>query len=122
MTLWILEDDAELGLLYSELMTRSGQRFKLLTHLHEARELSAQAAVDPLLRPRAVISDLRLPDGLSTEWLVQLRGLLPDTPILCMSGLWAPADRARLRALAITTEDKATDVTGVVQSFLRGLG
>jgi CheY-like chemotaxis protein len=84
-------------------------------------ELSAMIediAEDQVIRPDLVILDLRLPDGLSTELLPQLRDAMPDLPVIVFSTSSDPSDRERVhqfpQARYLTKPDTLADYAGIL--------
>jgi two-component system response regulator PilR (NtrC family) len=63
----VIDDEPDLRTLYELTLLREGYRVETAGSLQEAREQLAQQQFD------AVITDMRLPDGMGTDILVQLR-------------------------------------------------
>ena len=69
-TVLVIEDDTIMGESLVQRLELEGLRVTWCRRLAEARE--------PLARhPSAIVSDVRLPDGLATEWFVGLPGNHP---------------------------------------------
>lgn len=77
--LWILENDADLNLLLTHIAKNHGFEVKNLTHLAQA-----WVCLRDEKKPDRVISSAQLPDGASSDWLLQLRERYPEIPILCL--------------------------------------
>lgn len=86
-SIWILDDDADLG---SLLLEQFGQRGWQARHLQHPRELeqALAAAVPDLL-----VLDELLPGQRGTDVLSRLRQAHPQLPVLMLSALGAPRDR-----------------------------
>jgi DNA-binding response OmpR family regulator len=80
-TIWILDDDAELGALLVERFGRAGW---LVRHLEHPRHLDAALAADV---PDLLVLDELLPSKRGSEVLVQLRQSHPHLPVLMLSAL-----------------------------------
>ena len=63
----VVDDEPDLRTLYELTLLREGYRIDTAGDLHEARQLLAEKRFD------AVITDMRLPDGLGLELLHSLR-------------------------------------------------
>ena len=86
-TIWILDDDAELGAL---LLSQFAQRGWAARHLSHPREL--ELALDQS-QPDLLVLDELLPEQRGTDVLARLRRGLPHLPVLMLSALGAPRDR-----------------------------
>lgn len=86
-TIWILDDDAELGGL---LLEQFGQRGWTAHHLSHPREL--EQALDHA-QPDLLVLDELLPEQRGTDVLARLRRRHPHLPVLMLSALGAPRDR-----------------------------
>jgi len=86
-TIWILDDDAELGAL---LLAQFGQRGWTARHLSHPRELDL--ALDQA-EPDLLVLDELLPEQRGSEVLTRLRQGYPHLPVLMLSALGAPRDR-----------------------------
>lgn len=86
-SIWILDDDADLG---SLLLDQFGQRGWQARHLQHPRELE-QALADTV--PDLLVLDELLPGQRGTDVLSGLRQAHPQLPVLMLSALGAPRDR-----------------------------
>ena len=86
-TIWILDDDAELGAL---LLSQFAQRGWSARHLSHPREL--ELALDQS-QPDLLVLDELLPEQRGTDVLARLRRGLPHLPVLMLSALGGPRDR-----------------------------
>ena len=78
-TILVIEDDAIMGESLAQRFELEGLRVNWCRRLAEAR--------DPLDRlPSAIVSDVRLPDGLATEWFVDLPDKLRSLPWFFLTG------------------------------------
>lgn len=86
-SIWILDDDADLG---SLLLEQFGQRGWQARHLQHPRELE-QALTETV--PDLLVLDELLPGQRGTDVLTRLRLAHPQLPVLMLSALGAPRDR-----------------------------
>jgi DNA-binding response OmpR family regulator len=86
-TIWILDDDAELGTLLQQQFSRGGLEARHLNHPREL-ESALQTAIPDLL-----VLDELLPMRRGTELLTHLRQTHPQLPVLMLSALGSPRDR-----------------------------
>lgn len=86
-SIWILDDDADLG---SLLLEQFGQRGWQARHLQHPRELE-QALAETV--PDLLVLDELLPGQRGTDVLSRLRQAHPQLPVLMLSALGAPRDR-----------------------------
>lgn len=86
-TIWILDDDAELGAL---LLSQFVQRGWAARHLSHPGELALALNQS---QPDLLVLDELLPQQRGTEVLLRLRQGLPHLPVLMLSALGAPRDR-----------------------------
>ena len=86
-TIWILDDDAELGAL---LLSQFAQRGWSARHLSHPRELELALYQS---QPDLLVLDELLPEQRGTDVLARLRRGLPHLPVLMLSALGAPRDR-----------------------------
>lgn len=86
-SIWILDDDADLGSLLLEQFRQRGWRAR---HLQHPRELE-QALSETL--PDLLVLDELLPEQKGTDVLLRLRQGHPELPVLMLSALGAPRDR-----------------------------
>jgi len=86
-SIWILDDDADLG---SLLLEQFGQRGWQARHLQHPRELE-QALAETV--PDLLVLDELLPGQRGTDVLTRLRLAHPQLPVLMLSALGAPRDR-----------------------------
>lgn len=86
-SLWILDDDAELGAL---LQQRFGEQGWLVRHLSHPRQLDAALATAV---PDLLVLDELLPSQRGTDVLMHLRQRHPQLPVLMLSALGAPSHR-----------------------------
>jgi DNA-binding response OmpR family regulator len=86
-TIWILDDDAELGALLQQQFIRGGLEARHLNHPREL-ESALQTAMPDLL-----VLDELLPMRRGTELLAHLRQKHPLLPVLMLSALGSPRDR-----------------------------
>ncbi len=94
-TVLVVEDDPRTLLAYQELLWSEG--FRML-----AAKSSAEAVEVFRRRPEriaAMLTDLRLPDGLGSQLATELRGERPDLPVLLVSG--EPPDLPELRSACV---------------------
>lgn len=80
-TIWILDDDAELGALLLERFGRGGWQVR---HLDHPRQLEAALATEV---PDLLVLDELLPSKRGSDVLVQLRQRHPHLPVLMLSAL-----------------------------------
>lgn len=86
-SIWILDDDVELGSLLLEQFSQRGWQAR---HLSHPRELE-QALTDT--QPDLLVLDELLPEQRGTDVLIRLRQGHPHLPVLMLSALGAPRDR-----------------------------
>jgi DNA-binding response OmpR family regulator len=86
-TIWILDDDVELGGLLLEQFGQRGWTARHLGHPHELEEALNEAVPDLL------VLDELLPAQRGTDVLARLRREHPHLPVLMLSALGAPRDR-----------------------------
>ena len=86
-SIWILDDDADLG---SLLLEQFGQRGWQARHLQHPRELEQALATTV---PDLLVLDELLPGQRGTDVLSRLRQAHPQLPVLMLSALGAPRDR-----------------------------
>jgi DNA-binding response OmpR family regulator len=86
-SIWILDDDADLGSLLLEQFSQRGWQAR---HLQHPRELE-QALADTV--PDLLVLDELLPGQRGTDVLSRLRQAYPQLPVLMLSALGAPRDR-----------------------------
>lgn len=86
-SIWILDDDADLG---SLLLEQFGQRGWQARHLQHPRDLE-QALAETV--PDLLVLDELLPGQRGTDVLTRLRQAHPQLPVLMLSALGAPRDR-----------------------------
>ena len=86
-SIWILDDDVELGSLLLEQFSQRGWQAR---HLSHPRELE-QALTDT--QPDLLVLDELLPEQRGTDVLLRLRQGHPHLPVLMLSALGAPRDR-----------------------------
>ncbi len=86
-SLWILDDDAELGALLQERFGEQGWQVRHLSHPRQLDEALATAVPDLL------VLDELLPNQRGTDVLVHLRQRHPQLPVLMLSALGAPSHR-----------------------------
>jgi DNA-binding NtrC family response regulator len=78
-TVLVIEDDAIMGESLAQRFELEGLRVQWCRRLTEARELLDR-------HPSAIVSDVRLPDGLATEWFVGLPASLRALPWFFLTG------------------------------------
>jgi DNA-binding response OmpR family regulator len=86
-TIWILDDDAELGALLQQQFIRGGLEAR---HLNHPREL--ESALRTAI-PDVLVLDELLPMRRGTELLAHVRQKHPQLPVLMLSALGSPRDR-----------------------------
>lgn len=86
-SIWILDDDVELGSLLLEQFSQRGWQAR---HLSHPRELE-QALTDT--QPDLLVLDELLPEQRGSDVLIRLRQGHPHLPVLMLSALGAPRDR-----------------------------
>lgn len=86
-TIWILDDDAELGALLRERFSRLNWEVSHLTHPRDLNRALAESVPDLL------VLDELLPSQRGTDVLVGLRHSHPLLPVLMLSALGAPRYR-----------------------------
>ncbi|MFO8236767.1 MAG: response regulator, partial [Prochlorococcaceae cyanobacterium] len=86
-TIWILDDDVELGALLTE---QFGSRGWDVCHLNHPRQLD-EALADSV--PDLLVLDELLPGRRGTDVLMELRCSHPRLPVLMLSALGRASDR-----------------------------
>ncbi|MGB5136770.1 MAG: response regulator transcription factor [Prochlorococcaceae cyanobacterium] len=86
-TIWILDDDADLGALLSDQFGRRGWQVRHLSHPRDLKKALEETAPDLL------VLDELLPSQRGTDVLVHLRRTHPRLPVLMLSALEAPRHR-----------------------------
>jgi DNA-binding NtrC family response regulator len=77
----IVEDDEAALFGYSNYLTDCGYQIATATTLKDAEECIAEDAFD------VILLDLRLPDGNALHWIPKQKQLLPQIPIIVISGM-----------------------------------
>ena len=77
----IVDDEAEIRDLLGLFLTSAGYR---VTALESAGEALARVQTDP---PDLIISDLQLEDSDGLTMIAQLKAVLPDTPVILLTGV-----------------------------------
>ena len=79
----LIEDDDDDALLLEEAVADSGGEFAVtrVARLGEAETVSAESDVD------LVLLDLRLPDASGLEMIDELRDVMPETPVVVLTGM-----------------------------------
>jgi DNA-binding response OmpR family regulator len=86
-TIWILDDDAELGALLIKQFGRRGWKVRHLQHPRQLDEALAEAV------PHLLVLDELLPGRRGTDVLMELRCSHPRLPVLMLSALGRASDR-----------------------------
>lgn len=86
-SIWILDDDDELGVLLQQRFTDQGWTVRHLRHPRELEQALATA------RPDLLVLDELLPGQRGTDVLFHLRQRHPQLPVLMLSALGAPRHR-----------------------------
>ena len=116
----VVDDEPDLRTLYELTLLREGYRVEVAASVQEAREQLARASFD------TVITDMRLPDGLGLDLLVQLREQQRSERCVVMTA-YGSAENAveALRAGAFDYLTKPVDLKqfrAVVASAVQGVG
>jgi DNA-binding NtrC family response regulator len=77
----IVDDEAQIRNLLAEFLTRSDFRVTAVASAIEALECARSD------RPDLVITDLQLEESDGLDMIVQLKVLLPDTPVILLTGV-----------------------------------
>ena len=85
-TILVIDDDDLIRKLCVELLQSRGHRTVAAASVGEGLRLFADA------RPRAVLLDLRLPDGTGIDVLRELQRKAPATPVVVISGVGSVTD------------------------------
>lgn len=89
-TALIVDDEPDIGILLSALLTQSGVASRKASTLASARELLSKQQFD------VIFLDINLPDGLGYELIPEIRQQLPDARCITISA----ADTESAKALA----------------------
>jgi CheY-like chemotaxis protein len=82
----VVDDEANIRELLGQFLTDSGYRLTAVASATEALQAVQQAP------PDLIISDLQLEDADGLEMIGQLKAVLPDTPVILLTGvLFDPA-------------------------------
>jgi DNA-binding NtrC family response regulator len=79
-TVLVIDDDSGVSRAFSMLLGKEGHRALVASSAEEGLELAARE------RPAVVFLDVRLPGMSGLEALTRLRAVLPDSPVLVMTG------------------------------------
>jgi len=111
MKVLILEDEPELNKLASEYLRQIGHEVWSAFNLEDAADILEQLefAVD------LIIADKRLPDGESTEFILEVREKLPNAKIAMVSGYLTGDEREILEKENIRCYDKPLLYSKVVK-------
>jgi DNA-binding NtrC family response regulator len=77
----IVDDEAQIRDVLAECLAASGYRVTPVASAMEALRVSRQD------RPDLIISDLQLEDGDGLEMIAQLKLVLPDVPVILLTGV-----------------------------------
>ena len=86
-SIWILDDDVELGSLLLEQFSQRGWQARHLSHPRELEQALTET------QPDLLVLDELLPEQRGTDVLMRLRQGHPHLPVLMLSALGAPRDR-----------------------------
>ena len=87
--LLIVDDEAPIRAILAQLFVHHGYR---VTEASTALEAQKAAVAD---RPDLIISDLQLEDSDGLEMIEKLKALLPDTPVILLTGVLFDAETVR---------------------------
>jgi DNA-binding NtrC family response regulator len=90
-TLLLIEDEALLGKELSRHYSKAGWEVNLATTLQQARALLEESHRDPLL----ILSDMNLPDGNALDLMEELKGKLPHSEWLLLTGYGSVQESVR---------------------------
>jgi DNA-binding NtrC family response regulator len=77
----VVDDEAIIRELLAAFLTHSGYRVTTVSSAFEAEDVSGRD------RPNLVITDLQLEDSDGLEMIGRLKSLLPDTPMMLLTGV-----------------------------------
>ena len=84
--LLIVDDEADIRDLLAQFLTANGYRVTPVASATEAKKVGQQ---DP---PDLIISDLQLEDADGLEMIAELKTMLPDTPVILLTGVLFDAE------------------------------
>jgi DNA-binding NtrC family response regulator len=114
----VVDDEADIRELLNQFLTNKGYRLSAVATADEAQRL---AASDP---PQLVISDLQLEDSDGLEMISHLKKLLPDTPMMLLTGVLIDSKvvRESLSGKVASYLQKTTPLAQILEEVRRLIG
>ena len=111
----LVEDDAVLVKLLSRTLTRQGYEVEPFTAGTPA--LARFTDAGPAFS--AIVIDLTLPDGRGEDWIDRFRSVIPDIPIVAMSGLPDVAMPSAARLAFLGKPFQTAELLSLLNQLLR---
>jgi DNA-binding NtrC family response regulator len=114
----VVDDEADIREMLSSFLARNGYRVTAVASALEAEKVVGND------KPQLVITDLQLEDSDGLEMVGQLKGRLPDTPMILLTGVLFDSKVVRevLNKMVSSYIDKTAPLSRVLDEVRRLLG